>query len=251
MPVKFVIVSAPRTGSTLLAKTLNSLPGLICHGELFLPNQVRGYRDGFDPFAATEEQRKTRSANLLQLRNTDACEFLETALYRPEMAVGMKVIYNDLLQTRWRDALQWLLAAPDLQWIHLQRRNPLRRYVSERIMQSGGAIHSGMGGKAKGQIQVKVDIEAFQERCDQLDAERQRVVQTIAGRSVLDVFYEDLSADIGGTVASVCKALGIDTSPACIAPALNKVGAEDLALSVSNYAELLDNDLTRHWAHTS
>lgn len=248
--MKFVIVSAPRTGSTLLTKTLNSIPDITCHGELLLPGHVRGYRDGFDPFTATPEQRKTRSTGLLQNRDRDARAFLMHAFERPEAAVGMKIIYNDLLQPRWHEALDWLLAAGDVRWIHLRRRNALRRYVSELIMHSGGAIHSGPGGKAKGQVQVRVDLNAFQARCSEIEAEQQRVMQTIGDKPVLDVFYEDLSADTGGVAAKLCQSLGIDVSPDSITPALKKVGADDLATSVSNYEELINNDLTRHWALT-
>jgi LPS sulfotransferase NodH len=248
--VKFVIVSAPRTGSTLLAQTLNNTPGVVCHGELLLSGQVRGYRDGFDPFTATAEQRKARSTRLLQARDTDSREFVKTAMKRPAKAVGMKVIYNDLLQTRWRDALQWLLDTPDLHWIHLQRRNLLRRYVSERVMHAGGAIHSAMGGRAKRRVQVEIDINDFQARCAQLEAERQHVVQLIGDRPLMDVFYEELSSETGTVVAGVCQMLGLETLPESITPALKKVGTDDLAQSVSNYNQLLDNELTRHWTQS-
>ena len=53
MSVKFVIVGAPRTGSTLLVKTLNSLDGVCCHGELLNVPMVRGYEDGFDLLTAS------------------------------------------------------------------------------------------------------------------------------------------------------------------------------------------------------
>ena len=31
---RFIIIGAPRTGSTLLVRTLNSIDGICCHGEL-------------------------------------------------------------------------------------------------------------------------------------------------------------------------------------------------------------------------
>ena len=58
MPLIFVIVGAPRTGSTLLVKTLNSLAGVCCHGELLGSQNVRGYEDGFDLVNASKSERE-------------------------------------------------------------------------------------------------------------------------------------------------------------------------------------------------
>jgi LPS sulfotransferase NodH len=251
MSVKFIIVSAPRTGSTLLASTLNSVPGVCCHGELLLPNRVRGFRDGFDPLAATTDEREARAQALLQQRENDAPGFVRAALTGPGSAMGMKVIYQDLLHPRWRDVLESLLNDASVRWIHLQRRNPLRRYVSEQVMLAGGAIHSGMGGKAASKVRIAIDINDFQARSDQVMAESKQVDALLAERTAMRVFYEDLSADPGTTVAKLCEVLGIDVSPGHIKPALEKVGAEDLSASVSNYAELLRHETTRHWAQTN
>ena len=62
MSVTFVIVGAPRTGSTLLVRTLNSIDGIRCHGELLGEEAVRGYEDGFDAAEATLDARQARSA---------------------------------------------------------------------------------------------------------------------------------------------------------------------------------------------
>ena len=117
-------------------------------------------------------------------------------------------------------------------------------------MHAGGAIHSGMGGKAQRRVQVEIDINDFQARCTQLEEERQHVIQLIGARPLLDVFYEDLSSDTGTVVAGVCQMLGLESLPESITPALKKVGTEDLAQSVSNYDELLGHDLTRHWTQS-
>ncbi len=248
MSVRFVIVSAPRTGSTLLARTLNSVPGVCCHGELLLPNRVRGFRDGFDPLAANADERKARAGALLQQRESDPAGFVQSALTGPESAIGMKVIYEDLLQPRWRAVLNTLLTDPDLRWIHLQRQNPLRRYVSEQVMLAGGAIHSGMGGKAKSKVKVAIDIDDFQARTEQIRAQCKQIDDLLADQTAVSIFYEDLSADPGNTVAQACQLLNIDVSPDQIEPALEKVGAADLSAAISNYAALLDNELTRPWA---
>jgi LPS sulfotransferase NodH len=45
----FVILAAMRTGSNFLEESLNGVPGITCHGELFNPAFV-GYPKGDAPF---------------------------------------------------------------------------------------------------------------------------------------------------------------------------------------------------------
>ncbi len=78
--IKFVIVGAPRTGSTLLVKTLNNLDGVCCHGELLGPENVRGYEDGFDLVKASKSEREARSQRLLLERNSDPIGFIDRTL---------------------------------------------------------------------------------------------------------------------------------------------------------------------------
>ena len=248
MAIKFFILSAPRTGSTLLVRTLNSIDGICCHGELFLPGQVRGLRDDFDPFAATPEQRKARAGKLLDARNADAANFLALALDRPEPAVGLKIIYEDFLQARWQAAFAGAIADTDTRFIHLQRHNALRRYVSEQVMHAGGAIHSDMGGGKDRKVRVEISPEAFSARCQQLEQEVRAVQSKIAARPVLDIYYEDLSDNLPSTIKNVCDFLQLPKIPRSIEPGLQKVGQDDLSESVLNYQEMLENPATRPFA---
>lgn len=52
----FVILAAMRTGSNFLEESLNGVPGITCHGELFNPAFV-GYPKGDAPFGVTREDR--------------------------------------------------------------------------------------------------------------------------------------------------------------------------------------------------
>lgn len=245
MTAKFVILSAPRTGSTLLVKTLNTVPGICCHGELFLPKHVRGLEDGFDALNATPEQRQARATELLRARESDQVEFIANALNRPGGAVGLKIIYEDLLKPRWRTVLTWMLEQPDMHFIHLVRDNALRRYISERVMQEGGAIHSGMGGGSKRKVQVSIDPLAFEGRCKEIALEAQRVERALVDKPILQVQYESLAKNLPSSVANICRFLGMEVSELQVEPALQKVGHQDLQAAVLNYQELLDHPVTR------
>jgi len=245
MPAKFVIVGAPRTGSTLLVRTLNTLDGVRCHGELLGTHHVRGYEDGFDLERATREEREARGQRLLQERNSDPAGFIARVLQQDGLAVGFKALYSAFLSPGWQPVVTLLLRDPAMRFIHLRRANGLRRFVSEQILLAGGPNHSGAGGRSDVAMQVHIDIDAFVKR----DAEMQRQAQALAGllppRQVLDIRYEDLSADTAGTVNRVTAFLGLGAGQANVRPALSKVGAADLRDTVSNYQALLEHPATR------
>lgn len=247
MSRQFVIVGPARSGSTLLVRTLDSLEGVCCHGEL-LADMVRGYQDGFDPLESSKEERDARAQRLREQRDSAPAQFILEALRTDNTATGFKALYGNLLNPRWKDVVAALRESTDTRFIHLRRINTLRRFVSEQILQAGGPNHSGAGGRSEQKIQVHVDIAAYQRSTDELHAEENRVVALLAGRELLDISYEQLSTDTAGTVAQVCHFLGMDTAPGDIQPALQKVGATDLRETVSNFEELLNTPATRELA---
>ena len=226
MPISFVIVGAPRTGSTLLVKTLNSLPGVCCHGELLGSQNVRGYEDGFDLVNASKSEREERLQRLLLERDSDPVGFMQRALSSDNTACGFKALYSAFLKPQWNDARTWLLALPDIRFIHLTRKNTLRRFVSEQIFLNGGPNHSGAGGRSETPIKIHIDIGAFETRSAEIE----------------------LSTHTASTLARVCQFLALDDAPPNIEPALKKVGAAHLKDSVSNFQELRDNKATRDLA---
>ena len=247
MGCRFVIVGAARTGSTLLVRTLNSIEGICCHGEL-LADRVRGYRDGFDPEQASRAERDERLRRLGRARDEDPVAFIRQALDSGHPATGCKALYSDLLDPRWRAVTAALLDMPGIRFIHLVRHNSLRRYVSQQILQAGGPNHSGAGGRSENRIQVHIDIDAYLRSTAAVEAEGRECLALLGDKSQLEISYEQLAADTAATVATVCEFLGMASPPLDVAPALRKVGASDLRDAVSNYQELLDNPATRKLA---
>lgn len=245
MGVKFIILGAPRTGSTLLVRTLNSLPGICCHGELLQVPVVRGYEDGFKPEEASKSVRDARATRLLEERNSDPVGFIQKSLSTDNAATGFKALYQAFLDPHWRDVVEALLADPDIQFIHLRRHNSLKRYISERILEEGGPIHSAAGGRAEVQVTVTIDIADFLQRSAQMEEEDRAIEALLSGRKIYPLSYEQLADDTSAAVAATCQFLGLDVTPSDIVPALKKVGAADLRDTVANYDELLAHDATR------
>lgn len=250
MTRKFLIIGAARTGSTLLVKTLNSIDGVRCHGELLGPNKVRGFEDGVDLEHTSAEERRAREERLLKRRSANPLAFLYEAMSLQTSsekagAAGFKMIYSTLSLPQWQAEIEALLADPDMWFIHLARRNNLRRYISEQIANNGGPIHSGAGGRADEPAQITVDIDAFLANNTQVEAEHAAIAARLPPERTLDVTYEGLATDTSATLHRVCAFLNVDSTGSEIKPALEKVGAKDLSESVSNYQALLDHPLIR------
>ncbi|CAA0109136.1 Uncharacterised protein [Halioglobus japonicus] len=245
---RFVIVGAPRTGSTLLVKTLNTLDGVCCHGELLGEDQVRGYEDGVDLINITQQERKSRVQRLLQERNADPVGFINKALSTGGTAAGFKALYSAFLNPRWSEIMSWLQSLEDIRFIHLTRANSLRRFISEQILLQGGPNHSGAGGRSDVPIKIHCDIELFLSRSLELDTQANEISALLSQQRVLEVQYEALAADTSAAVKDVCLFLGLNNVASTIEPALRKVGAADLQDSVTNYQELLDHPATRELA---
>lgn len=244
MSAKFIIVGAARTGSTLLVRTLNNIDGVRCHGEL-LGEQVRGYEDDFDPAAASPAEREARMAALKRERDTDPVNFIRRALAGDYRASGFKALYTAFLEPRWDAVIASLLADDYARFIHLRRRNGLRRFVSETVLRAGGPNHSGAGGRSEERVRVHIDVAAFKRAEVEIAQQAARIDELLADQPVCELSYEALAADAPAAVSQVCEFLGLAVPAADIRPALHKVGAADIRDTVSNYQELLDDPATR------
>ena len=129
--VRFIILSGARTGSNMLASSLNSSPEIICFRELFNFTAKRFIDfnvDGYDRFSADDRD----------LRNQDYRRFLRERIFCPHsediQAVGFKMPYDHFWG--YEDLLPWLADDEQLRVVHLERRNILRTFVSFRIARS-------------------------------------------------------------------------------------------------------------------
>lgn len=129
---RFVILSGPRTGSTVLAQALNSSRDILCFREVFnytldaIDYSVEGYNNG--------------SAEDLALRARDPIGFLRERIFCRHpgkiRAVGFKFHYLHF----WGFPGLWEALADDrqLRVLHLKRRNMLRMLLSHKIAESTG-----------------------------------------------------------------------------------------------------------------
>jgi hypothetical protein len=129
---RFIILCSARSGSTMLSSALNSSSEIVCFRELF--NAAVHFID-FDVEGYQRDSVEDRA-----LRDKDFREFIERRIFcahgEDVRAVGFKAMYDHIWV--FEGLSEYLAAQPDIRVIHLQRRNPLRSFVSLRIAETSG-----------------------------------------------------------------------------------------------------------------
>ena len=135
---RFVVLSGPRTGSTLVQEALDSSPEIICFGEIF--NQHLGFIDyrmeGYESTTADMDLRAANPGAFLRKRI-----FTEPAT--SVRAVGFKFHYDHFWG--FPGLTQALQQDRDLLLVHLRRRNALRVIVSSKIAEKTGVYFESAG----------------------------------------------------------------------------------------------------------
>jgi hypothetical protein len=260
---RFVVLSHPRTGSTLLVQALNSNPGIVCLGEVF--NWVHHYvgydLKGYDNYR--EEDYK--------LRNKDPVAFLHSRVFsqQPETirALGFKLHYYHCSPPWGFTGLAEHLAQDNgTRVIHLQRRNLLKTLVSNTIGQRTGdwarsvalpplrsvpkaVIHPARAlQRATSIISVRISravrnrrVTLSPEECRAYFEETESLVsqfdELFRDHAKLTVLYEDILSDRDEVFARAQSFLGLEPQPVTTT-LQKKQNPDDLRVLLENYEEL-------------
>jgi hypothetical protein len=211
----FLIVGQARTGSNLLQFELNRRWREIrCQGEC--------YRSDERPPGGTADA-------------------VSAAVFTPqgdETIHGCRVFYHHLEPSEWDQVLR----TEGLRVVHLRRRNLLRRFVSLRIaatnqmwMQYAGDPQPDVRERA-----VTVDLDRFVRDYESSLAAYASMEAMLAAHDVpvLDVWYEDLVADLNGECQRVASFLGAGPPWFRGRPELRRQNPETLSRLVTNYGEV-------------
>ncbi len=130
MTSNILIISPARSGSTSLRETLNSQPGILCHGEILGPNRILGISHKIKDTPITLEDRKY-----------DRLKFTSTIIDHPGFSMtGFKALYGHFFLPSNAYYLNWTLSrSPKI--LFLWRRNLVARFKSECLLRlSGGNL---------------------------------------------------------------------------------------------------------------
>ncbi len=259
---RFVVLAHPRTGSTLLARALNSHPRIMCFGEVF--NWVLTYvsfaMEGYDESNADD----------LNLRTKDPVAFLERRIFcqPPGMtsAVGFKLHYSHCSPPWGYPALlDYLVQDKGIRIIHLRRRNMLKSLASGKIAAITGKymsirVATRLSSLPKAFIHP---VRAFRrarviiaqnvrrdrgprrvtlsvEECKAYFEETKSAVKQHDGlfreHDKLSLFYEEILSARDDVFARAQSFLGVE--PQMLTVALTKQSPDNLRTILENYDEL-------------
>ncbi len=215
---RFVLLAGMRTGSNLLEATLNTLPGLTCHGEAFNPAMI-GY---------------PKSESLLGMTLADRDADPHALLARMAEAPGLNGFryFHDhdprIFDTVMRD--------PRCAKIVLTR-NPAESWVSLQIARTTGQWKLGDGRRRK-EAQAMFDAPGFEAHLAAAQAFQVQILHLVqvTGQTAFYLDYEDLQdrAVLAGLAAWLGFADAELGKPAGLVPQ----NPEEIAAKVENFAEM-------------
>jgi LPS sulfotransferase NodH len=226
-PMRFIILCAARTGSTMLRFLLNSHPEIVCHGEVMTGTGFVGLAPGPSPIRTKLER----------LRDADPVRFMrEFVLYGEDVAgaVGFKIKYEELSRPEFSPILEDLLADKDLRVIHLRRRNRFERLVSLAVAHRVGLnlIFS------EDQRPAVPSFHLSPAQCEadfaEVEARETEFAARFGDHPLIETTYEDILA--GDDLTRVQEFLGV--RPALLQPSTLKIVDKSVKDLVENYSEL-------------
>lgn len=231
-PVRAIILTTQRTGSTFLVGCLQSHPQIHCITELLVGAHL-------EPPAFLRTSRF----------GTKASRFLMSGGWYPTRAMRrfyaegdrpvrvFKAMYNQV-SVPW--TLRWLTRNTDIHVLHLSRRNLLKLHVSRLLMPTRrNRIWEPHTTEPLPPVATRVDPAAAIAQMRQARADYQRFEELFRAHPRLPLVYEDLIEGQRLAPAEgrrICDFLGVADRP--MGSSLIKMNPESLRVMVTNYDEL-------------
>lgn len=214
----FVILGAMRTGSNLLEQSLNAVPDVFCHGELFNPAFV-GYPKGDPPFGLTCDARDDDP--LAVLARLGSAPGLNGFRFFPgHDPRALIAVLED------RTCAKIILS-----------RNPAESFVSLAIARKTDQWKLGDVRNRRSE-RVRFDEAEFHRYIDGLVDFRKRVRESLqtSGQTAFQLDYSDLRTS--GVIEGLLRFLGITADAPRAARSLVPQNPEPLAEKVTNSREM-------------
>jgi hypothetical protein len=236
---KFVIFTLPRTGSTLLSKSLNKHPEIFCDDEIFhfsfrnyfSPNQFRFLKIRFLPkkfnYIINYPFTYLRLNNFLK-------KYFTNKRGENFKARGFKLMHY---QTLYMPGLIKYLKQNDVKIILLVRENIFRNALSDmRARKTGVYHHKGENEKAvSGMPKLNVDITTLKNKMNHITSQNKKLERIIQDMQYIKILYEDF-ADWNNTMNKIFDFLEVPrTDVSAGAKKLNPDKAEDM---INNFSEV-------------
>jgi LPS sulfotransferase NodH len=228
---RYVILCAPRTGSSMLRTLLASHPQIMSHGELLTAPIL----DALLP----EDPRASMIEAADQLRREAPVSFGQEMVFNPEgkKAVGSKILYDSVLHAPFVQVLSALQSDTQIKLIHLKQVNRLRRLVSLLAASRGHGVVNIWDGSGPPAVKpFSVSPEECLSDFEYVEGLEERFASIFSGHQTFDVSFEELIGNSDETLGAIQDFLGIDRHS--LQPATTPVNPAPLSRILSNYAEI-------------
>lgn len=234
MATPFVILTTPRTGSTVLTRTLDQHSDIFCAGELFHISKNIYHPEWHFPFKMQFLQRKLsrklfKFLNKGNLRNNAAKHIEKFYKAGNEKARGFKLMMAHIKDL---PELQDYLQEIGVNVILLIRKNVFKAALSNFRAEKTGVFHSNKDVKME---KVSIDANAFAERVAALENINNVLLERTEGMKRLVVYYEDYK-DWDGLMHKVFDFLQVPYQP--LKPVLSKISSGNWKDEISNADEV-------------
>lgn len=232
---KFVIFGFPRCGSTYLCSLLESHPKVLCHYEVFHPDEivtVYGFHERVEEIKAYTPQSRDQNPG----------EFIDF-LFKHNLwgeAAGFKIFIGHS-----EEAHRLILHDGSIKKI-LLRRDTIPAYTSALIANKTGAFTHKEQSQSE-QVKVSLDMGGLLNFHRLIDDYFDMLKKTLdeTNQPYLELDYEQLASD-PATIDSVFAYIGVETGRKDIQAFTKKQNRASLADKIDNIDEVV-SDSVRFW----
>lgn len=211
-PVKFVIICAARTGSTLLVHLLRSNSQVISHGEVFLDSGI-GFLMG--KYAQQRKRGELSEEELFALRTNSLSSFFNKYVYdfQGKRAAGFKFKTDEMFLDLYADVTSYLQDNCDIHVLFLRRKNLLDQYISHQVVLNQTAVTLITDDKDRPVVQpFEVDMGDCKNYIACVQQREKDALSLLSGHEICFVNYEDL-VDSQAVHEEMQRFLNLDVQP--------------------------------------
>lgn len=232
---KFLILGTYRTGSNYLCSLLGSHPDVKVYYEIF--------------HKKLPQLKEIFSESELSLRYKNPVQFLSKTIYRNDeekKAIGFKLHYDQSRYQNLPKLMKWIRRKSDFYVIHIKRRNLLASFASQRVAAKSKVWSwSTPDVPAPNQVQIALTAEECVRYFESTVYEVEYYNAFFESHPVLEIFYEDLYADLNSQLAVIKDFLKLNPHP--MTSRLQKQNSSCLTDVISNYEELKNDLANTRW----
>ena len=214
----FVILSEPRSGSTMLHTYLNSHPQIKSYGEVL--------RENVEANSITSEM----------------FPYIESLAFKPHTpalkAVGLKLFYEYYEDPRYSKSFNHVVKRKDIKILYLIRRDILKVYVSLKIAQKTNVWSSVKSASQEARPKITIDRNDYIQFREEHLRHRRLFITLLKDHPLLEVAYEDLVENPQPILKSIQQFL--DVKPKTLFTLLKQQNPGSVASLITNYDEVKD-----------